>query len=165
MGQQRKTKSAPSELAQALGRIPSGMFVLTAHYEDQLDAIMVSWIQQVSFEPPMVMVSLHKGRSITPLICGSNHFGLCQVSQADKLMMRRFEIGMDQDDPFQLLTLAHNTTSVPIIESSLTYMECEVVRHLDIEADHEIFIGKVVQSKILRSEEPRVHLREDGLKY
>ena len=50
--------------AQALGRIPSGLFILSAGTGDQATATLVSFVQQVGFEPPVVVVALRKGRFI-----------------------------------------------------------------------------------------------------
>ena len=46
------------EVGKALGRIPSGLFIVTAKYEDQEDAVLASWVNQSSFEPPEVTIAL-----------------------------------------------------------------------------------------------------------
>jgi len=41
-------------LAAALGKVPSGLFVLTAKQGDAETAMLASWVQQCSFDPPQL---------------------------------------------------------------------------------------------------------------
>ncbi len=151
----------------ALGRIPQGLFILTAQHEDRRAAMVASWVQQASFTPPMVSVAVGKGRPILPLISESRFFGLCQVGAQDRLLLKHFGASAPPgDDPFLGLELLgnHHQPRVPILIHSLTYLECEVVRHVDVEGDHDIFVG-TVRSAGSNPGAPHVHLREDGLKY
>ena len=55
-------------VGKALGRIPSGVFVLTAVHENRRDAMLASWVQQVGFDPPAVSIAVAKGRPIVDLM-------------------------------------------------------------------------------------------------
>ena len=150
----------------ALGRIPSGLFILTARYEDRRSGILSSWVQQVSFEPAMVSVAIAKGRPIMPLISNSHHFALCQVPKGDKVLMRKFSQRIETgEDPFLGFTLVQNTVNrAPVLSDALSYMECDLVCHMDYEGDHDIFIGRIVAGKY-HDGDPFIHVRENGLKY
>lgn len=150
----------------ALGRVPSGLFILTARYEDKSAGMLTSWVQQVSFEPPMVTVAVAKGRSIMPLISESRRFGLCQIAQGEKTLLRRFAGGSDpNEDPFLGLDMVHGAAmSVPILTHCLGYLECEVTCHMDVEGDHDLFVGRVKSGRYNQGE-PWIHVRENGLKY
>ena len=153
-----------AELAQAIGRIPSGLFVLTAAHEDRRAGMLVSWVQQLCFEPPMISVAVGKGRPIMPLISESRRFGLCQLAEDDKLLLRKFAGGIDaDDDPFLGLELAG--ASVPILSSSMSYLECDLACHLDVEGDHDLFVGQVHAGRVNRNSEPKVHIRRNGMRY
>ena len=153
-------------IADALARIPQGLYVLTAEHEEQRTGIIVSWVQQASFKPPMISVAVGKGRQIMPLISESRSFTLCQIPKGDKIMLRKFAAGPDlKDDPFlgmELLTCPQ--AQAPVLAAALAYMACEVVCHMDIEGDHDLFIGQVRHAAYL-SGEPHLHRRENGLKY
>lgn len=130
----------------ALGRIPSGLFILTAWNEDRRMGMLASWVQQVSFKPPLISVAVAKTRPIMPLISESKLFGLCQLPQDEKAMMRKFSGTMDpsDDDPFLGVELVSDTvTRVPILANTLGYLECEVTCHLDVDGDHNLFVGSV----------------------
>lgn len=149
----------------ALGRIPAGMFILTACHEERRGGMLCSWVQQLCFEPPMVSVAVAKGRPIMPLISESRSFGLCQLSASDKVILRKFAGGSDpNEDPFLGFDLVANDTDIPIFTSSMSYFECELASHLDVEGDHDLFVGKVIAGKSNGSE-PIIHLRENGFRY
>jgi flavin reductase (DIM6/NTAB) family NADH-FMN oxidoreductase RutF len=153
----------------ALGRIPSGLFILTAKYEDKRGGMLCSWVQQVCFAPAMVCVAVGKGRPIMHLISESRKFGLCQLSKNDKMLLKRFGGGTDPgEDPFLSLDMVHHSvTGVPVINSALASLECELSNHLDVEGDHDLFVGHVKAGAVnpLATMEPHVHIRENGFKY
>ncbi len=159
-------ESMKESIGAAIGRIPSGLFVLTARHEDRRGGMLVSWVQQACFEPPMVVVAVSKGRPIMPLISESRSFGLCQIAKGDKVLLRKFAGKIDpSEDPFlgfELLESSHS--GVPILANVLSYMECEVACHMDVEGDHDLFVGRVVRGGYIKGE-PHVHLRENGYSY
>ena len=77
-------------VGQAMGRLPSGIFVLTAACGEKRTGIIVSFVQQACINPPMVTVAIRKGRPIMPLISESRQFALCQLAEDDRLMLRKF---------------------------------------------------------------------------
>ena len=162
----KREVSTRETVGQALAKIPQGVFVMTSHFEDRVAGVMVSWVQQVAFEPPMVMVAIRKGRPITPLILDSHTFALCQVAKDDRLTMRKFFNSESGDEfPFQSLELHRAATGAPIIAKSLAYLDCEVVRHVDVEADHDIYIGHIVAGEVLHDGEVILRDRESGYEY
>ncbi|MFA9479638.1 flavin reductase family protein [Phycisphaerales bacterium AB-hyl4] len=163
-----KSKARQLGIAEALGRIPSGLFVLTAQHEDRRQGMLTSLVQQVCFEPPMVCVSVAKGRPIMPLISESRQFALCQLSENDKLLLRKFAGGVDpSDDPFLGFDLVNtHLHNLPVLKHALAYLECELACHLDVEGDHDLFVGRVhAGARLKKDDTPHIHLRENGLKY
>jgi flavin reductase (DIM6/NTAB) family NADH-FMN oxidoreductase RutF len=153
-------------ISAAIARIPSGLFVLTARHEENRGGMLVSWVQQVSFQPPMVSVVVGKGRPIMPLISESHQFALCQIPKGDKVILRKFAAGYEPgEDPFLGFEMVENTVlHAPVLSHVLSYLECELVVHMDVEGDHDVFVGKVLGAGF-NGGEPMVHLRENGFKY
>ena len=90
-----------AEWARALGLIPSGLYAMTSAFEGERSAVLVSWVQQCSFEPPMVAVASPKGRPIAPLIRDSHSFGLCQFRRDDQFLLRT--LSREDSDPREVL--------------------------------------------------------------
>lgn len=133
----------------ALGLFPSGLYAMTSAFGGERSAVLVSWAQQCGYEPPMLAVASPKGRPIAPLIRDSRAFGLCVVRPDDCFLMRTLS-REDQDpyealDPIRCETL---TTGAPLITRAIAALECEVVRHIDLEGDHEMYIGQIVGGRV-----------------
>lgn len=141
---------------QALGRIPGGLFLMTAAHEHRTRGVLVEWVQQVSAEPAMVLVSLQKGREIVPLIHGSHGFAINQVAGDDKLTLRKFSSDAIDDDPLQSLDTFRRFTGSPILARTQAFLDCELVRHLDIEGDHDLYIGMIRDGGVLKGGEIKV---------
>src|SRR5207248_2071384 len=84
-------------IGKALGRIPSGVFVLTAQHAGAKAAMLASWVQQAAFDPPALSVALAKGRPIADFIRGSRKFALSIVPQDDSSLMRRYARALAPD--------------------------------------------------------------------
>ncbi len=157
-------------VGQAMGRLPSGLFVLTAAQDDKRMGIIVSFVQQACIHPPMVTVAIAKGRPIMPLISESRKFGLCQLADTDRLMVKKFAAFNDAavtEDPFLGFELITGVLpKLPILANTMSYMECELVSHMDIEGDHDIFVGAVRGGALRQTkDQPHVRLRDSGQAY
>lgn len=158
--------SKQQAIRKALGSIPSGLFILTSSHEDRRLGMMAGFVQQICLKPAMVAVSVAKGRAIMPLISESRRFALCQLGEDDRMMYRKFSSDMDgRDDPFLGMDLIHGQTpGLPILKQSMAYLECEVSCHMDVEGDHDLFVGRVLAAGY-EGGKPQIHLRDDGFSY
>jgi flavin reductase (DIM6/NTAB) family NADH-FMN oxidoreductase RutF len=147
-----RSESTPGWLL-ALSQTPSSLYVLTASRGRAAGAVLVSWVQQVSFEPPLISVAIPRGRGIAPLIRDSRSFALCQVHPDDRLLPRRVRLTDDRDWT-ALDTIPYETlkTGSPCINAAMAVLDCKVLRHLDVEADHELYIGQVVAGRMTSGE-------------
>ncbi len=143
-----RSESTPEWLL-AVAQIPSSLYIMTSSRGKAVGAVLASWVQQVSFEPPLVSVAIPRGRGIAPLIRDSRSFALCQVHPDDRLLPRRLRLSDDRDwsildaIPFETLE-----TGSPCIKRAMSVLDCRVLRHLDVEADHELYIGEVVAGRV-----------------
>jgi flavin reductase (DIM6/NTAB) family NADH-FMN oxidoreductase RutF len=149
-----------STLAAAIGKIPCGVFVLTAAYESARSGVLTRWIQPCSVQPPLLMVAIKLGSAVEPLIRDSHCFAICQVSDNDRTLLRRFAITPTRgDDPFLTIPARRATTGSPIIERALAYLDCEIVRVVDLDADHRLYVGEVLEGDVINPERhPAVEL-------
>ncbi len=149
-----------NEIEAALAGVPSGVFVLTARHEDRRSGMLVNWVHQVSSDPPMVSVAVAKGQPIMPLISESRQFGLCQLGEDDRMLRRKFSVEQDTaEDPFLGFDLEPGVLSgVPLLKQSMGFLECELACHIDVEGDHDIFVGRVCSASIADDALPMIHL-------
>ena len=151
------THAMDSPLTQAIGQIPSGLFILTAAYNGSRSGVLVAWVQQCATEPPLVMAAVSTAMPVVPLIRDSRSFALCQVSAEDRLLARRFEhTAMDLDDPFLSLPVTVSPNGAPILKNALSWLDCEVIRHMDLESDYGLYVGRVRHGGMLNGGKPAI---------
>src|ERR1700743_2827353 len=95
-------KIAPElvDIGKALGRIPSGVFLLGLTDGPTTRAMLVSWVQQAAFTPPAIMLALGKERAARPLIEKAGSFAISILETSDKPFVARFV--RPPQDPAQL---------------------------------------------------------------
>ena len=85
--------SPDKQLAAALGRLPSGLFVLTVSRGRVETGMLASWVQQCSFAPPSLTVAIQRGREISSLLTAGSGFclNILENDQTD-MIARSFQV-------------------------------------------------------------------------
>lgn len=149
----------------ALGRIPSGLFILTTRHDAVETAMLASWVQQCSFEPPQVSVAVKRGRDVAELLHKEAPFALHILDDSQTTLLTHFGKGFQPDaDVFKGLDVERLANGLPILSEALAYLECRIVGHFPA-SDHDLFIGQVVGGKLLGDGHPMVHIRKNGSHY
>mgnify|MGYP001282976974 CR=1 FL=1 len=90
------------EIGKALGRVPSGLFVVTAKHDEREDAVLASWVNQCSFEPPTLSIVLATVRPARLLVEASGGFIVNVLGKESKTLLKHF-FKSPQDDIFKSL--------------------------------------------------------------
>ncbi len=153
------------QLLAALGRIPSGLFVLTARRGNDETGMLASWVQQCSFEPPRVSVALARGREVSAWLTEGAAFTLNILDDTQTDMIVHFGRGFALGQPaFVGLEVERCPEGGPVLSDALAYLECRVVaRHPA--GDHDLLIGEIVRGRLLDEGQPMVHIRKSGAHY
>jgi flavin reductase (DIM6/NTAB) family NADH-FMN oxidoreductase RutF len=151
------------EVGKALGRIPSGLFIVTAKYEDQEDAVLASWVNQSSFEPPEITVALAQIRSTRLLIEASQAFIVNILGKETNELMKHFFKSHD-GSVFDGLKTRKGIDGIRILSDAVAYLECRLADGV-VSGDHVVYFGEVVGGKMLKGGEPSVHIRDNGFNY
>jgi flavin reductase (DIM6/NTAB) family NADH-FMN oxidoreductase RutF len=158
------TKQKPYD--PVLGRIPSGIFVLTLGTGSRATGMLSSWVMQAGFEPPMITAAVKLGRPICDWLSEGQPFVLNLIGDSQSMLMKHFAAGFEPGEPvFDGLEITHCARGVPVLNEALGHLECEPLRHID-SGDHRIFLAKVVRGKLHdETKKPKVHIRKSGARY
>jgi flavin reductase (DIM6/NTAB) family NADH-FMN oxidoreductase RutF len=162
-------ESAPNDMNHALGRLPSGIYILTARDASgtRSTGMLASWVQQAGFQPPMLTVAIGVDRYIRSWLRETGRFTLNQIASGHKPLVKHFGRGFGPDDPaFDGLKLLADPgiDAPPILAEAMAYLIVDVRGEL-IGQDHAIVLGEVVGGALLTDEEPMVHVRKIGSHY
>jgi flavin reductase (DIM6/NTAB) family NADH-FMN oxidoreductase RutF len=133
----------------AMALLSAGRFVLAAGFEGRRAGVVPISVACAAEEPLLVAAFVRRGHWIEPIIRDARAFSICRVddpeSPAWAMLLRRFAEAARPRDPdgfdgVETLTLA---TGAPILARTSLAFDCEVHRHYDLDADHELYVGLV----------------------
>ena len=127
----------------------------------------VSWAMQVSFEPPMVSVALHRESRAVGLVLQRRTFslGILPASAravASKLGRSSADVP-DKSASIALLDHVSGPSSSPMLEAATGWVECEVDAHLET-GDHLLLTARVIDAGVVGSG-ATLTLAETGWRY
>lgn len=162
------SETDPKRLAigKALGRVPSGVFILTAHHDGTHAAMMASWVQQVSFNPPMISVAVASERPIAGIIRQSGRLAISVLGVDDMMLMKKYARGIPPgEDPFHGIRTREVSGGIKVLADALAYMDCKLVQTVDTGGDHQIILATIESGELLKEGSSFTHLRGSGFHY
>lgn len=153
------------KIGKALGRVPSGLFILTAKYEDREDAVLTSWVNQCAFDPPALTVALATVRPARLLVEASGAFILNVLGKEDKALLKHFfKPPAEGKSVFEGLKVSSGFHGIKILDDAIACLECRVIQQTPV-GDHVLYVGEVVNGDLLKKGEPYFHSRDNGFSY
>lgn len=149
-------------IGEAIGRIPSGVFVITAQHGGEKYGMMGSWVMQAGFEPPSISVAIHPEREVYKAIQESKSFSVNVLSNENMNLMRAFS--RYSPDQFNGVEITESPYGIALSEA-VAVMHCELKNIYEV-GDHHLFIGEVKEGAYLNHDlSPMIHLRKSGFNY
>src|SRR5437588_2323092 len=106
-------------LMAALGRVPSGLFVLTVGRGGRETGMLASWVQQCSFDPPQISLAVKPGRLAADLLTDGAAFGLNILGAGQTDLLKHFGKGFGSGEPaFTGLDVYHTAEGVPVLRAA-----------------------------------------------
>lgn len=149
---------------EALRLFTYGLYAVTTGGEGEWNAFTANWLSQVSFDPPLVAVSVENVTTSLPLIRKSKRFAV-NVYAADQrdLAGRLGKPYARSPEKLQGLRIGRAANGTPVLLDTLAYVECAVESELAA-GDSTIVLGRVVDAQVFRREEP-LSMRAAGFKH
>ncbi|HVP10535.1 MAG TPA: flavin reductase family protein [Phycisphaerae bacterium] len=152
-------------IAKALGRIPSGVAIVTTRAGNRRTGLLASLIQQASLDPPMISVAVKKGRPIEKLLDEAGTFVVNLLGERHRdAMFKHFAAGFSLDQDAFVGMGAKDLPGGVVIDDRIAYLSATIHGKYDA-GDHWLYVGKVTGADIAEIQQPCVHLRKNGLSY
>jgi flavin reductase (DIM6/NTAB) family NADH-FMN oxidoreductase RutF len=154
-----------TQLSHALARVTSGAFVLTLRdAQAGPQAIVLSFVQQVSLAPPRLVASIYKERAVVPALERNGAFVLNICADGEQALLQRLTDGAEEPARVLASLATRPVAEGLILQSASAYVVCRVAQRVDI-GDHWLYIADVTDGAPLADRPPLVHVRRSGLKY
>jgi flavorubredoxin/flavin reductase (DIM6/NTAB) family NADH-FMN oxidoreductase RutF len=163
----KQIKALDNDLEKALGRLSSGLYIITTRKGEVSSAMLASWVIQASMEPLGVAIAVAKDRAIESLLHIGDRFVLNVLEEDNyqslmKHFLKRFPPGADR---FADIKTYFSDNSSPILADALAYMECEVSSRMEC-SDHWIIYSSVNTGRVAKVDAlTAVHHRKVGNHY
>jgi flavin reductase (DIM6/NTAB) family NADH-FMN oxidoreductase RutF len=161
------TETQREQLGKALGRLASGVYIVTINVEGQPHGLLATWVSQASFEPAAITLSFNKERPIVKSIEPGTMLTLNVLSKKNMDIFKAFARPSKEahDDRFEGLPLKENDKGGPIFAHAASYLNCRVTGSMEA-GDHIVVLAELIDGAILESDsEPMVHIRNNGFHY
>lgn len=150
-----------TDLLPALSKMTYGLYAITTGHETKINAMIASWVSQVSYAPFLIMVAVHPNRYTHDLILNSGRFALHVLAQDQVALIHRLK-GPDPHAKFDDIPWKQGVTGCPVLKDCVAYMECTVVQ-THHPGNHTLFIGEVAHAECLAdTDRPLSTLDYDG---
>jgi flavin reductase (DIM6/NTAB) family NADH-FMN oxidoreductase RutF len=159
------TETAQKEgLGKALGRIASGVFLVSFTKDGKKDGMLSTFVMQGGFDAPVVVVAVNNKRPLLDVLKPGDTFVVNVMSKANmdvyKSFAKPFQEGMDRYEGIAL----KDGTEHPVLAKCVSYITCKVMSYAPA-TDHQLLIAEAVDGEQLTEEEPMIHLRKNGFGY
>lgn len=149
---------------EALRLFTYGLYAVTTGEGEEVGVFTANWLSQVSFDPPLVVVSVENDSYSLPLIERTGHFAVNVFSddqrEASGLLGKPHSRTPEKAHG---LRLAPGVTGCPLWQDGLASVECAVEGRLPA-GDSTLVLGRVVHAVVHRQGEP-LTMRAAGFKH
>jgi flavin reductase (DIM6/NTAB) family NADH-FMN oxidoreductase RutF len=146
---------------ETIHKVRNGVTIVTSFRGDQVNGLTVAWASQVSYNPPMVMVSVGPGRFTHDMIKESGCFAVNILGESKMELAKHFGFKSGRKtDKFEGIEFERKTTGSPIMKDAIAYLDCKVVSS-HTAGDHTIFVGSIEDCEIRSDKEPLIYRTTD----
>ncbi len=161
-----KLKSLNPNLEKALGRLSSGLYIVTVVKGNIKSAMLASWVSKASLKPLGLTIAVAKEQAMESLMQVGDRFVLNVLAESNyqtvmKHFLKRLPPGADR---FTEVKTQPASNGSPILTDALAYMEGQVKNRIEC-SDHWIIYAEVEVGQVLKSGFAAVHHRKVGNHY
>jgi flavin reductase (DIM6/NTAB) family NADH-FMN oxidoreductase RutF len=144
----------PDTRKRALRCFTYGLYALGTARGDSRDLATVNWVTQVSFEPPLLALSVENDSHSIELIRATSVFALSIFGDDRRevagALGKRWKLR-----PEKINATPHHpgTTGCPILDDALAAVECRVVGSVPA-GDSTLFVAEVIAAQTIREGTP-----------
>jgi flavin reductase (DIM6/NTAB) family NADH-FMN oxidoreductase RutF len=149
----------PTEYRSIIGRLPTGVTVITAAVDGRLHGMTANAVTSLSLEPPMVLVCIDQKAHAHGVLERAGAFAVNVLGEHQEQVSRLFSVS-EEPEPGRLRGVAFTIgrTGAPLLADCVAYLECRV-REIAAGGDHSIFMGEVIHQGVVSDAPPLLFFR------
>lgn len=144
---------------EALRLFTYGLYVATVGTREHQNAFTVNWATQVSFDPPLIALSVENDGHSLPIIRQTKHFALNVLGSDERDRAGRlgkpYGRHPEKNEAVKFEFAEGNT---PVLADAPAWVVCEVINEMPA-GDSTLMLGRVIDAKVNRTVEPLTMLQ------
>jgi Conserved protein/domain typically associated with flavoprotein oxygenases, DIM6/NTAB family len=143
-----------SDFSDVLAKIPYGVSVVTTGRGGVENGLTVSWMSQVSFDPPMLLVAVDKLHYSVDLFRSTKNFCVNLLGESQLPLAGHFaKQAIAGEDKLVHVAQRAADSGAAILTDSVAYFDCEVSSIVEA-GDHLLVIGRIEDAEVLSGGAP-----------
>ncbi len=143
----------------ALRLLSNGVYVLTTCLDETIHAASITWVSQISFEPPLVLAALQKNSHLAHAVRNAHRFALNVLDASQRALAESFFEHVTVPTTSESLAthrFRYDAAHCPLLTDGLAWLECRLAGELRSPGDHCLMLGEVTAAGVRRPDRPMV---------
>ncbi|TME05767.1 MAG: flavin reductase [Chloroflexi bacterium] len=141
-----------------------GLYAVSCANEGEVNIFTANWLTQVSFDPPLVAVSIENDSKSLPMILRSRIFTVNVLRDGGRELAGRLgKSAIQHPDKLDGVVYDIGANGCPILHEALAWVACEA-RHTVEAGDSTLVVGEVVDTGMLDEGKP-LTMAEAGFRH
>ncbi len=154
----------PTIKRQVLRTFTYGLYAVSCADGAEVNAFTANWLSQVSFDPPLLAVSVENASKSLPMILHSGVFTVNVLRSGSRELAGKLgKSAVRQPDKLAGIDYKRGTNGCPILHEALAWVACKVL-HTVSAGDSTLIVAEVVDTGML-AEGPALTMAEAGFRH
>jgi len=149
---------------QVLRTFTYGLYAVSCANEGEVNIFTANWLTQVSFDPPLLAVSVEKISKSLPMILRSRIFTVNVLRSGDRELAGKLgKSALQYPDKLVNIPFHLGLNGCPILDNALAWLACEIRNTVEA-GDSTLIIAEVIDTDILGEGQP-LTMNEAGFRH
>jgi flavin reductase (DIM6/NTAB) family NADH-FMN oxidoreductase RutF len=154
----------PNSKKQALRTFTYGLYAISCTDEGSVNIFTANWLSQVSFEPPLIAISVENDSKSLPMILHSRIFTINVLRSGDRELAGKLgKSAIQHPNKLEGIDYDIGENGCPILRDALAWVACTVIQSTEA-GDSTLVVGEVVDAAML-GEGQALTMAEAGFKH
>jgi flavin reductase (DIM6/NTAB) family NADH-FMN oxidoreductase RutF len=154
----------PATKKRVLRLFTYGLYAVTCADNNEVNAFTANWLTQVSFDPPLVAVSVENVTKSLPMILHSRKFTVNVLRSGQRDLAGKLgKSGLKVPDKMAGISYEMLREGYPVLHDAMAWVACEV-RNTMPAGDSTLVLGEVIDTGILAEGQP-LTMAETGFRH
>ncbi len=154
----------PAIKKQTLRMFTYGLYIVMCADGDEVNAFTANWLTQVSFDPPLLAVSIENISKSLPMILRSRTFTVNVLRTDQRALAGTLgKSGLKHPDKMNDIHYTLQTSTLPILQDALAWVACET-RQTTPAGDSTLIVAEIIDAGI-RIEGQPLTMAEAGFRH